>query len=128
MTRYSISAVVLAEQPFRLPGFSMKMGGMRFDVVEKGVNWCNAKIKKDHPNFNFRYVPLNNDLYNPSSLAKASEFHFPYADEQFDLAFLFSIFTHMQTEEIDHYLTEIYRVLKPGGKCLATFFLYKEEK
>ena len=98
-----------------------------FDVVEKGVNWCNAKIKKDHPNFNFRYVPLNNDLYNPSSLAKASEFHFPYADEQFDLAFLFSIFTHMQTEEIDHYLTEIYRVLKPGGKCLATFFLYKEE-
>ncbi len=97
-----------------------------FDVVEKGVNWCNAKIKRDHPNFNFTYTPLNNDFYNTSP-ANASEFHFPYADEQFDLAFLFSVFTHMQTEEIDHYLTEIFRVLKPGGKCLATFFLYKEE-
>ena len=98
-----------------------------FDVVEKGVNWCNTKIKRDHPNFNFTYTPLKNDFYNSASPASASEFRFPYADEQFDLAFLFSVFTHMQTEEIDHYLTEIFRVLKPGGKCLATFFLYKEE-
>lgn len=97
-----------------------------FDVVEKGVKWCSEKISKDYPNFNFRYVPLNNDLYHHSD-NKASEFAFPYKSEQFDIAFLFSVFTHMQVREIDHYLAEISRVLKPGGKCLATFFLYDDE-
>lgn len=94
-----------------------------FDVVEKGINWCNKKIKPDFPNFNFMYVPLNNDLYNTSE-NRASEFIFPYSDREFDKAFLFSVFTHMMVGEIDHYLSEIARVLKPGGKCLSTFFVY----
>lgn len=94
-----------------------------FDVVEKGVNWCNAKINKDFPNFNFYYVPLNNDLYN-NSTRKATDFEFPYKNESFDRSFLFSVFTHMGVDEIEHYLSEISRTLKPGGKCLATFFLY----
>jgi len=94
-----------------------------FDVVEKGVKWCNSRIKKDFSNFNFIYVPLNNDLYN-SKEKKASEFKFPYPDKTFDVVFLFSVFTHMQIDEIEHYLSEIHRVLKSNGKCLSTFFLY----
>ena len=97
-----------------------------FDVVEKGVAWCNATIRRDFPNFNFQYVPLNNDLYN-NSKQKAVEFRFPYGDAQFDKVFLFSVFTHMQIEEIAHYLCEIARVLRPGGQCLATFFLYNRQ-
>jgi SAM-dependent methyltransferase len=98
-----------------------------FDVVEKGVIWCNKTIKKDFPNFNFTYVALNNDLYN-NSLQKAKEFTFPYQDKEFDKSFLFSVFTHMQVEDIDHYLAEIARVTKSGGLCLATFFLYDEQR
>ena len=29
-----------------------------FDVVEKGVKWCNAKIKKDYPNFDFIFTDI----------------------------------------------------------------------
>lgn len=94
-----------------------------FDVVEKGVNWCNSKIKKDFPNFNFLYVPLNNDLYNNHN-EEATDFTFPYDDNQFDKAFLFSVFTHMGIDEIQNYMHEIQRVLKPGGLCFATFFIY----
>lgn len=94
-----------------------------FDVVEKGVKWCNAKIKKDYPNFNFTYVPLKNDLYNDERNT-ATEFVFPYANNNFDKAFLFSVFTHMSPDEIQNYLCEIKRTLKPGGLCLATFFIY----
>lgn len=94
-----------------------------FDVVEKGVKWCNKTIKKDYPNFNFTYVALNNDLYN-NSAQKAKEFTFPYQDKVFDKSFLFSVFTHMQVEDIDHYFGEIARVTRSGGLCLATFFLY----
>ena len=94
-----------------------------FDVVEKGVKWCNKKIKKDFPNFNFMYVPLNNDLYNTSK-GKSQSFKFPYEDASFNKVFLFSVFTHMSVEEIGHYLCEIKRILKPGGLCLSTFFMY----
>jgi len=96
-----------------------------FDVVEKGVRWCQSTIGRDYPNFRFQYVPLNNDLYNTAS-QKAAEFTFPYADNQFDVSFLFSVFTHMKRDEIDHYLGEIARTLRPGGRCLATFFLYND--
>ena len=32
------------------------------DVVEKGITWCQNTIHRDHPNFNFQYVSLHNDL------------------------------------------------------------------
>ncbi len=94
-----------------------------FDVVQKGVQWCQQKISKDFPNFQFQYVPLHNDLYNDNKTS-ALDFVFPYDDNQFDTAFLFSVFTHMGAEEIGHYLKEIHRVLKPGGECLFTCFTY----
>ena len=94
-----------------------------FDVVEKGVQWCSNNITPDFPNFRFQYVALHNDLYN-SNIDQAKDFVFPYEDEQFDTAFLFSVFTHMRIEEIEHYFQEICRVLKPNGQCLATCFVY----
>lgn len=96
-----------------------------FDVVEAGVNWCNNRIKKDHPNFNFKYVPLFNDLYN-NSKQLSTEFLFPYTENQFDVVYTFSVFTHMQIDEIDHYFNQIAKVLKADGKCLSTFFLYDD--
>lgn len=94
-----------------------------FDVVEKGILWCKKHISADYPNFNFQYIPLNNDLYHFTD-QKAEDFVFPYEDNSFDTIFLFSVFTHMQPLEVQNYFNEIQRVLKPGGKCLGTFFLY----
>lgn len=96
-----------------------------FDVVKKGVDWCNKKIKKDFPNFNFTYVPLFNDLYNKEK-KDATQFVFPYEDASFDKIFSFSVFTHMKMAEIEHYFTEINRVMKPDGLSLHTFFLYDD--
>ncbi|AYN03046.1 class I SAM-dependent methyltransferase [Flavobacterium sp. 140616W15] len=96
-----------------------------FDLVKKGINWCKNNITINFPNFNFQHIPLNNDLYSLTN-QKAENFTFPYLDNSFDTVFLFSVFTHMQPLEIQNYLNEIYRVLKPGGRCLATFFVYDE--
>lgn len=98
-----------------------------FDIVKKGIKWCNKNISPKFSNFHFRYVPLINDLYN-SKGTSPEEFIFPYINSRFDIVFLFSVFTHMQESEITHYLSEIYRVLKTGGTCLATFFLYNKEE
>lgn len=97
-----------------------------FDVMERGVIWCEKNISKRFPNFKFKYTPLKNDLYRNDG-ASAENFQFPYPDNDFDCVVLTSVFTHMMPEEVQHYLNEIQRVLKPGGKCFATFFILNEE-
>jgi len=94
-----------------------------FDVVKKGIDWCKNGLGKDFENFNFKYVPLYNDLYNTSKL-NATDFKFPYNPESFNKVFSFSLFTHMQIDEIQNYFFQIEKVLKPDGLCFSTFFLY----
>ena len=54
-------------------------------------------------------------------------FVFPYKSEYFDKIFSFSVFTHMQLDEIQNYFGEINRVLKENGLAFSTFFLYNDE-
>jgi SAM-dependent methyltransferase len=98
-----------------------------FDIVKSGVAWCNKHISSKHPNFRFLHIDLKNDLYNLSTEQAAQAFVFPYDDQRFDLCFLFSVFTHMMPEDVAAYLHQIARVLKPGGRCLATFFILNNE-
>ena len=93
-----------------------------FDVMERGVVWCQKNITTRFPNFNFLYTPLKNDLYRNDGAA-AENFRFPYPDNEFDFVVLTSVFTHMMPEEVKHYLSEIQRVLRPKGICFATFFI-----
>lgn len=97
-----------------------------FDVVKKGIDWCNSGIGNDFTNFNFKYVPLFNDLYNTSK-NNALDFVFPYKDGSFTKIFTFSVFTHMILEEIQHYFIEIERVITDDGLCFSTFFLYDSD-
>ncbi len=97
-----------------------------FDVVEMGVRWCEKAIGSRYPNFRFQYIGLDNSLYRTGG-ANAADFRFPYPDEGFDLVVLISVFTHMLPDEVANYLREIQRVLRPGGCCFATFFLWNEE-
>lgn len=93
-----------------------------FDVVKFGVIWCSKNITKAYPNFTFEWVNLANDLYKKQG-KNASGYSFPYATHSFDLVFAFSVFTHMQPNEVQQYLIESFRVLKPGGKAYFTFFV-----
>lgn len=98
-----------------------------FDIVEKGILWCNARITKKFPNFRFVHSDVYNKQYNKRGKALARDYRFPYPDAHFDVAFLTSVFTHMLPADVEHYTDEIARVLKPGGRCLATFLLRNEE-
>lgn len=98
-----------------------------FDIVKSGVNWCQKHISSQHPNFRFMHIDLKNDLYNLNTSAEAKTFIFPYDDARFNLVFLFSVFTHMMPDDVAAYLKQIARVLKPGGRCLATFFILNDE-
>jgi SAM-dependent methyltransferase len=98
-----------------------------FDIVKTGVDWCTKNISSRYPNFEFKHIDLVNDLYNLETKDEAKNFVFPYPDKSVDLVFLFSVFSHMIEPDVANYLKEIARVLKPGGKCVATFFVLNEE-
>lgn len=93
-----------------------------FDIVPEGIRWCQRHYSR-FPNFHFRHIHLRNDLYNLETETEASSFTFPYPTDEYDLVVLTSVFTHMQEEAVRNYLSEIGRVLKPGGCCFCTFFL-----
>lgn len=97
-----------------------------FDIARAGIDWCAQRYKK-HKNFRFKFVDIFNKHYNPTGKIRASEFTFPYPSESFDLVVLNSVFTHMLLLDMDHYLSEIRRVLKRGGRCLLSYFLLNEE-
>lgn len=96
-----------------------------FDIVPTGIDWCKKNVESKFPNFKFTLTTLSNDLYT-SNGENASQFKFPYKDEDFNFSFLTSVFTHMQPEEVENYLREIARTLKKGGTCFATFFVLND--
>lgn len=98
-----------------------------FDIIPGLVFRAQASITPWFPNFEFKFVDAFNPHYNPSGQIPASTLRFPYDNEQFDFVFLASVFTHMTPLALKHYISEIKRVLKPGGKCMTTVFLMNDE-
>ena len=98
-----------------------------FDIMKEGIEWCQRFITPRHPNFRFRHADVFNPVYNPSGPTAAAAYRFPYPDASFDYVFLTSVFTHMLPEDLEHYLSEIARVLRPGGTSLITYFLLNPE-
>lgn len=94
-----------------------------FDVGREMIAWCRRKISARRPDFEFSWAPVYNSKYNPFGTIAASEYRFPYEDSSFDFAFATSLFTHLRRDDAAHYLSELARVLRPGGTCLLTFFL-----
>ena len=99
-----------------------------FDILKRHVDWCKSNIQSERDNYNFEHLDIQNDRYNPKGKLEAQSWKFEYDSERFDYACLFSVFTHMYEDEIKNYLSEIHRVLKSGGRCFATFFLFDEER
>lgn len=98
-----------------------------FDIDSDGIKWCKKNISSRFPNFQFQEAEVFNKYYRPKGRVKGSEYRFPYAENSFDFVFLTSVFTHMLPEELDNYISEIARVLKPDGRCLINYFLWNDE-
>lgn len=98
-----------------------------FDIVKKGIIWCQDHISSRASNFHFLHCDVSNNTYNASGTIMAKDYKFPFNDGFFDFVFLTSVFTHMFPSDVEHYLSEISRVIKTGGRCLITFFIINDE-
>jgi SAM-dependent methyltransferase len=72
------------------------------DYNPKHIAWCRANLPFGHFEANGLAPPLS------------------FADEQFDLVYALSVFTHL-TEPLQHeWMSELRRVIKPGGLVVFT--------
>jgi ubiquinone/menaquinone biosynthesis C-methylase UbiE len=96
-----------------------------FDIRDYMITWCQRNITKQHPNFRFRTASVRSST-RPGEQS-AAQYRFPYADEFFDFAFASALFTDLTAEGTENYLSEVRRVLRPGGVLVSTFNLFNSE-
>jgi len=90
-----------------------------FDVDRPSVAWCAAHLAGSR--FTFVHHDYWNATYNPDGERDKA---WPVQDAWADIVVLKSVFTHMLPADIDFYVSEIKRVLAPGGAALVTTFAY----
>lgn len=97
------------------------------EILERHVKWCQDEITPaSDGRLEFVHLDVRNSRYNPHGSFLAEEASFGVADDSVDVAVLTSVFTHMYPAEIVRYMGELGRVLRPGGRALATFFALDE--
>ena len=93
------------------------------DVIQFAINWCQSNIASKYPNFHFTHADVFNKTYNPGGSLPAHQYVFPFSSAAFSFIVANSLFTHVLPETASRYIQEVYRVLKPGGRFLSTWFL-----
>jgi SAM-dependent methyltransferase len=94
-----------------------------FDVWQPGIDWCRQNIAAQRPEFHFERFDIWNAKYNPVGPNLGSDYQWPYPDNTFDAVVAMSVFTHLMPRDAARYVSEVARVLKPGGRSLMTWFL-----
>jgi ubiquinone/menaquinone biosynthesis C-methylase UbiE len=96
------------------------------DVKLKSIRWCKRNLERLDPRFRFLHIDVKNDRYNPSGGALAEDFHLPIGPNSVDIIYLYSVFSHMTTRDIEIYLREFSRVLSDRGRVYLTTFLEQD--
>jgi ubiquinone/menaquinone biosynthesis C-methylase UbiE len=98
------------------------------DIHRPSINWCQRNIGRHHTNFEFQYLDVKSDAYNPRGREEVENLRFAFADQEFDVILLKSVLTHMRPVAVENYLGEVSRLLSKNGRSLATFFLLNERQ
>lgn len=93
------------------------------EIMPEAVTWCSKEITSRYSNFRFHHADVKNEYSNSEGTLYAEKYKFPFKDECFNFVFLTSVFTHMKSDHIDSYLSEIDRVVKPNAKIFITYYL-----
>jgi len=112
----------------RLPiGILNQIGDIKkyygIDVSARALEWFQHYINHRHPTFQFKHIDIESQRYNPHGKKIDNKFSLPFNDREFDILYLYSVFSHMTIEDIKFYLNEFRRLIEPSGKIFLTAFI-----
>jgi len=112
----------------RLPiGFLAEFGELPdyvgADIDRSSLHWCRKHIEASHPRARFVGLDVANARYNRGGKPIDDAFRLPWEPARFDAVFLYSVFSHMEADDIRTYLHEFRRLLRPGGGVFLTAFV-----
>jgi SAM-dependent methyltransferase len=93
------------------------------DVSARSIAWCEKHLASRYPGLRFVHLDVENERYNPGGSDLSGTFRLPLPDASVDVIYLYSVFSHMETDHIRRYLREFARVLRDGGGIFLTAFL-----
>jgi SAM-dependent methyltransferase len=93
------------------------------DVEPQVIEFLTTNV--DDERFSFHHIDIQNDLYNPSGLPLTERTELPVGDEQFDIIWLFSVFTHLAPDDYVAMLQLLRRYISRDGWLV--FSLYVNE-
>lgn len=94
------------------------------DVLERHVAWCRRHL--GGRGWRFRHLDVRNARYNPAGALAPEELALGRYASAADLIVAASLFTHLESTAVRHYLREFTRVLSPRGRVYASFFVLDE--
>ncbi len=92
------------------------------DLHRGMIQWCQRNLQPLHSDFRFVHHDCFNAGFNPEG--KETLIPFPVADQSVTLVIAWSVFTHLLQDQIEFYLREISRVLRPEGYAVTTWFFF----
>lgn len=96
------------------------------DVMAPQIEWCAQNVTPRHPEYRFRTIDVYNERYNPGGARAASDTGLPLESGSYDVAYAYSVFSHLLTADVRAYLEEFARLLVPGGLAMVTGFIEED--
>jgi SAM-dependent methyltransferase len=93
------------------------------DVVEEKIAFLRRTLGARAANFAFVHLDAHNGFYNPTGHLATLDIALPCSDGEVDAVVSMAVFTHLLPENVDRYVSEITRVLRPGGRALLSCYL-----
>jgi ubiquinone/menaquinone biosynthesis C-methylase UbiE len=97
------------------------------DIDAASIRWAQRHVQGKHPGIRFQVADVRNEQYNPRGRIAPERHRLPFDDRAFDVAFLHSVFTHMVPTQVERYLGELRRVVRPGGYTHISYYLLNPE-
>jgi SAM-dependent methyltransferase len=89
------------------------------DIDAEAIAWCERHY--DPERFRFHHSTHTSVSYNQHG-EQAARYRVPEPDGTFDLVVSNSLLTHVLEGELENYIQESYRLLKPGGAIMHSHF------
>ena len=109
-----------------LAEFGEISGYVGADVNRSSVAWCARHLEANHRGVRFSHLDAANARYNKRGQPIDDSFQLPWDEDDFDVIFLYSVFSHMQDGDVRAYLKEFRRLLRPGGGVFLTAFVEED--